>query len=252
MEGRVRPSRPGDIAVLEGWLKAQRRAGVEDSLYVNWSLTRNASQEGRLIVYEDADGDLPAYYWGPMHSMSGILEVRRDRRRRGIGRAIVESQFERAVRELEPLCYVSCAPQDSQTFWESMGFTFPAALRSYGGDPVGIRNLDIPLDVSGGENRDVLVRFVDEDRLYGAEGDGKIFTEFSPTARLASDGVIYFDRVVAFFDPTVIGEEGDLALELLVDGERVLLSKAKHDAAFAMGVRRCGLGFAVQRLDLRV
>lgn len=227
---------------------AQQRAGVEDSLYVNWRLTQQAAEEGSLVVYEDAMGDLPAYYWGPMHSLSGILEVRHDRRRQGIGRALVDSQFDQAVRDREPLCYVSCAPQNSQTFWERMGFMFPAGLRHYDHAPAGIRSLDIPLDLPEGEHCDVLVRFVDEDRLYGAEGSGKTYAEFRPAAVLASDGVIHLDQVVAFFDPGVLGGNGELAVELLVSGRRVLLSKAKYDDAVAAGVRRCGLGYAVEQI----
>jgi len=188
MDGIVRPACPGDVAVLNEWLMAQQHAGVEDSLYVNWHLTQQAAEEGRLVVYEDAMGNLPAYYWGPMHSLSGILEVRHDRRGQGIGRAIVNSQFEQAVRDREPLCYVSCSPQSSQAFWERMGFVFPIGLRHYDCAPAGIRNLDIPLDLPEGERCDVLIRFVDEDRLYGAEGSGEIYAEFRPAAVLASDG----------------------------------------------------------------
>jgi len=250
MDGTVRSAHPSDIAILKGWLVAQQRAGIEDSLYVNWPLTQQAAEDGRLVVYEDATGDVPAYYWGPMHSRSGILEVRHDRRREGIGRAIVDSQIEQAVHDHEPLCYVSCAPQSSQAFWERMGFKFSAGLRHYDRAPAGIRMLHIPLDLPEGECCDVLVRFVNEDRLYGSEGNGKIYAEFEPAAVVASNGVIYLDRVVAFFDPGVLGEHGDLSIELLVSGRRVLLSKAKYDAAIAAGVHRCGLGYAVEQIEI--
>jgi hypothetical protein len=133
-----------------------------------------------------------------------------------------------------------------------MGFMFPAGLRHYDRAPAGIRCLDIPLDLPEGERREVLVRFVDEDRLYGGEGSGKTYAEFRPAAVLASDGVIYLDRVVAFFDPVVLGENSDLAVELLVSGRRVMLSKAKYDVAVAAGVRRCGLGYALEQIEFDI
>lgn len=114
----VRKGRIIDLPFIREWLALEVRG--EQGFIHNWRMIEEACSEGQMLVWVDQEGPIGFLTRGI--SPSSILQVKSDRKRHGIGRALVE----RAIREEEAndnaVLVVQCEPTTSIEFWKSMGF----------------------------------------------------------------------------------------------------------------------------------
>ena len=88
--GFIRYSTDIDLEEILLWLEDQDRASVDGTFHCNRNLTIESHNAGELLVYIDSETNKAiAYQWGGLIT-PGILEVRADKRRQGIGKALTK------------------------------------------------------------------------------------------------------------------------------------------------------------------
>jgi N-acetylglutamate synthase-like GNAT family acetyltransferase len=86
----IRRSTESDLQAIHSWLRKEDAQGVKDNFLCNWEIIERSHGQGRLTVYVDGHSGVPVAFQlgGLLHP--GILEVRNDMRRKGIGRKLVD------------------------------------------------------------------------------------------------------------------------------------------------------------------
>lgn len=240
--GHIRAAVDSDIAVIEAWLKHQRKSGVK-TLEMNWNLTLKVYRNEGMLIYEDASSqEAIAYFWGSLNSTDSILEVRADQRGRGVGTAFVEYLLRQALVDGEGLLCIDCGATESEDFWRKMEFD----IEDVGHQVLGKRILSIPraLPVSA-EPVEVIIRFYPELASYKSEGVLTL-AEFWPSAVRDQQGIVWLAEKISYFDL----ERGDLVVEMILDGTPLCRGKAKHEQARAHGFFGCRNGYAIEKITL--
>lgn len=241
----VRKSTDDDLAKVFSWLQRQRAEGVSDSLFCNWELTEAKHHADELYIgIEGSTGEVVAYHWGELLN-SGILEVRKDRRGHRVGSAMVKSSIARSTLKGACCLKVQCAPAESRLFWESMGFLVHDEKGMYAHRLLALKHGECPQDAS---LKSVEIRFYPEPKIYSKTKTIKAIREFTPKAWLLDEsGEIQLAQRVAVF-AGLSGWKGDPVLEVLVDGKRVFLDKAKRIEAEEIGVEEDNGAYFIDRL----
>lgn len=233
---QARASTDADMIEIRAWLEQQERDEVHGTFLCNWNLTLRMHEEGRLLVYIDEETGKPvAYQWGGL-LQSGILEVRHDMRRRGIGEALVAHRLAEAVEAGEDILHIQCKPSTSIPFWQNMGFE---VRESDDGKNYALRymprKLELPCE---GKPVQLLVEWFPEARTREPA------TRAVRTLHIA--GVLVEDDEVCLAERALCSDEEvdlDLVLRVCVDGQEWFCDKAKYAAADELGVERCRNGF---------
>lgn len=236
----ARRSTDEDIEVIHRWLARQEADGVHGTFLCNWTITLERHKDGELLVYIDpATGEAIAYQWGNL-VRSGILEVRSDRRRQGIGEAMVRHRLAEAFDHNEDLLVIQCKPISSIPFWRRMGFETVQGER---GNTYGYRVLRRQLNLPA-EGRPVAVsiEWFPESRKWDR---GTVATgTFTPAAVQTLDGDVHLaERVHSFDGLPGQPRTGDVVVRIIVAGEERYFDKAKYDEAGWVGVQRCRNGY---------
>lgn len=209
------------------WLEEQDHNEVEGCFYCNKSLTIESHEEGGLLVYIDAITSLPiAYQWGGLIK-PGILEVRADRRGLGIGKNLVEYCIEKARREKQCILQIQCKPSTSIPFWKRMGFCLYDHTYNYAFRILEYKH-ELPED---GTPVSVEINFYLERRMW--EKDTAPLEQFTPAAVTVANTVYLADRVYIFCKPI----QGDVVIELRINGSAIYRDKAKYCEAEELGVQ---------------
>src|ERR1700733_389251 len=160
----IRRSTNRDLQAIHKWLVDQGARNVEGNFLCNWKLTKESHEEGNLLVCIDSkSGTAVAYQWGGLIG-PGILEVRHDMRRKGIGRQLVEHRIGEAYESNQCCLYIQCKPSSSIPFWKRMGFTL---LKSTNEDHYAYRILERKHNVPAhGTAVDVAIHFYPEDKKW--------------------------------------------------------------------------------------
>lgn len=241
----IRTSTEADIRAIHAWLKQEDSDGVYDNFLCNWEQIEKRHQDGRLTVYVDGPSNVPVAYQlgGLIHP--GILQVRSDMRRKGIGKKLVAHCMEEALKKDECLLLIQCTTKSSIPFWQSMGFTLfgdpPHQKKAYRILP---KRHQLP---PGGQRIDATARFFPEDRKWKGGETLAPYHSAVPTAMLMPDGVIHLSERVSFFRD-IHPDARDAVIEITVNGERRYCDKAKSSEAKRMGVRTCSNGFYIDRI----
>ena len=211
-----------DAATIYSWLLEHDRREVHGSFLCNWNLTQRVHDEHQLFV-ATLEGEPVAYIWGDF----GILEVREDLRKKGVGKQLVEYAMQSAISSDRIAVSIECKPESSIPFWEKMGFEFHNENEA---SFVFEKYLDIPAD---GSPVNVEIMFYPEQAKWTPETSP--IKSFSPTAVLDNQGIIHLQNRVAAY---VGGENynGDAMIKICVNGEPVYFDKAKCPGARAIGV----------------
>ncbi len=234
-KSRIRKSTNADLQAIHTWLVEQDARKIHGTFLCNWIQTKETHKEEKLLVYIDGESEQPvAYLWDNL----GILEVRHDMRRKGIGRKLVEHRIKRAIKDNECFLYIQCKPASSVPFWQRMGFTLLAPENE---NTYAYRFLEkehqLPPD---GVPVNVTIRFFPEDRKWNKNIPAHCVT--TPDAVKTPDGIIRLaKRVACFTDPRQ--NSGDLVIEIEVAGRILVCDKSKYPVARDLGVQRCNLGF---------
>lgn len=238
----IRLSTEVDLQAIRQWLEQEDAEGVYDNFLCNWEIIHECHQKGRLTVYVDGASGLPvAFQLGGLLA-PGILQVRNDLRRRGIGKKLVAHFIEEALKKDECVLHIECNPPSSIPFWLSMGFILydgpTPKKRAY---RVLRKEHHFP---KGGKQVDVAIRFFPEDRKWSGGEAIRAYDAAVPTAMQYHDGTIYLSERVSVFKG--LDQEGrDVVVEIALNGRRLYLDKAKYPEARQLGVRRCSNGFYI-------
>lgn len=114
----VRKGRKIDLPFIKEWLAAEVQGGR--GFIHNWRMIEDACAEGQMLVWIDQQG--PVGFLTHGISPSSILQIKTDRKRRGIGRALVERAIKAEEARDNAVLIVQCEPATSIEFWKSMGF----------------------------------------------------------------------------------------------------------------------------------
>lgn len=211
-----------DVETIHSWLLEHDRREVHGSFLCNWNSTQRVHDEHQLFVAAFEDEPV-AYIWGDF----GILEVREDFRKKGVGKRLVEYAMQRAISSGRIAVSIECKPESSIPFWEKMGFEFHNENEA---SFVFEKLLNIPSD---GTPVNVDIMFYPEQAKWTPET--LPIKSYSPTAVLDNHGTVHLQNRVAAY----VGSEnynGDAIIKICVDGEPIYFDKAKYSEARAIGV----------------
>ncbi len=241
LSNHVRQSTGADVKAIHEWLQEQAAAGMHDTLACNWRLTNKCHEEGRLLVYIDPASQTPvAYQWGGLVS-PGILEVRKDMRRRGIGQVLVGHCLALAKKSQEYILCIQCKPSTSIPFWQRMGFqlTDDSSPNEHFALLLLQEKFELP---DHGDPVEVVLEWFPERRKWDATTPA--------AARQAVRGVLLDGEVWLEERALCVRriEDGDAVLRVTVSGREWYCDKAKYEAAEDLGVERCSNGFFIEVL----
>ena len=230
-----------DLETILAWLAAEAAAG-DQTFHGNRSLIAKGQENSELFVLRNA-GEIVAFTLGKSGEIT-IQETRPDQRGKGYGRILARWGIDRARSADIVVIECECSPSNSLGFWKAMGFK--EMRRIYDPNPWVYLVLPKPLPVPAGNPVDVLIRVFDQDHLYSE--DAAVASEHQPQAARDADGVIHLaERIVIFVPDLLMGH--DVALEIVVNGERLFFDKAKQSEAAALGVKRdAGYEFYIDRI----
>jgi GNAT superfamily N-acetyltransferase len=224
-----------DIKQVHDWLVDHHRREIHGSFLCNWNLTQREHDKGNVIVgvYENVP---VAYMWADF----GIVEVREDYRRKGIGRNLVEYALDRA-RSSDNYCInIECAPETSIPFWQHMDFKLYNRNHAY---LIIEKSLPLP---KVGEPVDIEISFYPESKKW--EPETTALKVFSPPASKTSNGTIYLGNRVAIFGDGSIWHN-DPVLGIRISGSEIYIDKAKYQKATDLGVQSNNGAYAIERIN---
>lgn len=231
----IRKSTAADLKAIHSWLLEEKTQGVDGNFLCNWFVIERSHESGRLLVYVDGASGVPvAFQLGDLLS-PGILQVRNDMRRRGIGAKLVARRITEAQRNDECFLLIQCKPSSSVPFWRAMGFT----LFERGYERYGYRILpkkEQPPE--GGRMVRAEVHFTTGDRKRD-----KIIAPHNTTmsAVMTPDGVVHLGERVSCFR-TLYSGTPEPWVEIKVNGQRRYCGNAKYPEAKRIGVHECTNG----------
>jgi GNAT superfamily N-acetyltransferase len=116
---------PSDLTQILQWLKKD-----DSGFYGNQKLLETALSERQLVVYRGQD-DVTAFLAFGV-SPDGILAVRKDAQRRGIGSTLARYGIDQEVKSGTCILKIECCPLTSIPFWKRFGFTiYPGTNQGY-------------------------------------------------------------------------------------------------------------------------
>ena len=242
-KGIIRYSTDTDLEEILFWLEKQNLEGIDDTFYCNRNLTIDSHNEGKLLVYIDSvTNKAIAYQWGGL-IQPGILEVRADKRRQGIGKALVQYRIDEARKNNNCLLKIQCKPASSITFWQGMGF------KLYGDNNEAYQLLsqthELPRD---GIPVAVKISFYARERSW--KDDTLPIKTFTPNAvKIANDGVYLSERIAFFNYPNRYPH--DTVISIDVDGQQIYLNKAKYEEAKKLGICRDRNAFYLDKIKFK-
>ena len=240
--GFIRYSTDIDLEEILLWLEDQDRAGVDGTFHCNRNLTIENHNEGKLLVYIDSETNKAiAYQWGGLIT-PGILEVRADKRRQGIGKALVEYRINEALINNNCLLRIQCEPASSIPFWKRMGFQlYGNNMKNYAYRLLRKKH-DLP---DNGIGVPVKISFYPEQRKWN---DNTLpIKTFTPYAVQTPNDYVYLSERISFFDTTNEFRQ-DTVISIHVDGKLIYLDKAKYEEAIELGVSRDNGAFYLDKI----
>lgn len=241
----IRFSTNDDLAAVRAWLTEEDSRKVHGNFFCNWSVITRAHERGNLLVCIDTSAGLPvSFQLGGLIS-PGILQVREAYRGTGLGKRMVEHCIELAIAHNEPLLYIECKPSTSIPFWQRMGFQL---VGSGTGINHAFRTIDkaLPLPANGVDAK-VIIRFYPKTRDW--DMTTQPYATNSPTAKRDENGTVHLAQRVLFHEQA-FHHEGDLFVEIEVDGIQIFHDKAKRLEAAEKGLIRSRNGCFIDRIIL--
>jgi GNAT superfamily N-acetyltransferase len=226
-----------DATVILEWLQ-QEHAEDGEGFWSNRGIIENAALDGELYVIRRR-GTPVAFQVG--HHAPDIISVRKDYRRTGMGRALIEASIERAARDDITVLEVSLINRDALAFDCALGFeefSDPYDPHTLHARFVLEREFELPHD---GVRIPVTIAFGHE-----RSRQGPVFQLSG--VRDADDSIQLERRAIGVVQKTYLDD--DLLVRIEVGGVQLYSGKAKYDEARALGVTRGnrGLAFYLDRI----
>ena len=233
--GYIRFATKKDMKTIHNWLIRQDKDNVYESFLCNWNLTKEVYDKENIFVYIDNETDESVAYMWPNF---GIVEVRGDKRKQGLGSILVDFGIKYAIESGVTAIKIECAPITSVPFWRKMGFVFYTDKHAY-----FLLNKEHSFpDV--GNLVSVYIRFYPECKNWKPEtAPLKIFSQ---TAMKTPEGNIYLKNRISIFKEDNWG--GDPVIEINIDGKLLYLDKAKYPVASKLGIKNELYTFSIDRL----
>ena len=113
----IRRATQQDLAAVMAWLSRENDEGVDGCFWCHSDIIKSSQAQGDLRVLLE-NGQPVAFATG----LIGIVEVRSDRRRKGLGARLVKDCMKLPRDPDLPGIYIECKPHTSVPFWKRMGF----------------------------------------------------------------------------------------------------------------------------------
>jgi GNAT superfamily N-acetyltransferase len=101
-----------DLTAVRHMLEQEEAAGVMDNFLCNWNVVESYQRQRLLIACFDDQERVAGFLAGGLYRI-GILQVRHDLRRRGVGRALVK-EAARLAKRSKPVPYIECDPSSAE------------------------------------------------------------------------------------------------------------------------------------------
>ncbi len=235
MDGFVRKSIESDLGDIYSWLEEAEQTNVPDSFLCNWNVVKDSHQEGKLIVFAEDETNKPIAFQCGALLLPGILEVKFDKRKNGIGRKLVDHCVEQAINNDEWLLRIQCKPSSSIEFWKKMQFRIYDE-RNHAFRIIPKRNsLPNPaqptaIEVNVCERKSTATKVV----------------SFSPTAVATRNEVFLAERISFFKHEYATATEP--FVQVLLNGKEVFFDKTKRNEAKLLGFRHSHYGFCLDKI----
>lgn len=230
----VRTAVAADLPYIQEWLKHEVCNGF--GFINNWGMIQDACAQKLMTVFIEAEGAVGFLTRGI--SLDTILQTKSDCQRRGIGRALVEHAIRLEEANNNAVLVVQCEPRSSVEFWSKMGFEAHRDAEDFKHlKAIYMQRLSkvVHPHVRGDELEMVIVRVYPEKALY-------------PKEPVNPDRVHYvmakFDektRTLALAHRVSVAHEAmlkDPVVEVSWSGIEIVMGKAKHEEAVAVGFKR--------------
>jgi len=240
---QIRKSTDRDLRLIHAWLADQDAKNIPGTFFCNWEIIKKCHKEKRLTVYLHGPKEEPVAYRAGGLLGAGILEVRHDWRRKGIGRKLINYLIDLERKKDECVLMIQCKPSSSIPFWKRMGFKlFQYGDRKNHAYQILKKKRQLP---QNGKPIEITIRFFPEDKKWGKNLSA--LKVASPKAVKMPNGFIELSERVIFF-PAIYGEIRDAVIEIKIAGKILFCDKAKNPAARNLGVQWCTNGFYVDRI----
>lgn len=237
-----------DLTCILDWLEREYNEDGGLGFWCNRKIiTRALGRPGGLWVIR-RKGEAVAFQVGEF--AADIISVRKDERRCGLARRLVEASIGRAEAKDVNVLSGECAPETSLGFWKRMGFEEyrdPLQPNALTVRRVLPRTFSLPPNLPIVE---AVIGFYPEASQYHLSRDVKPISEDRVAGSRNQDGsVTLVRRVLGICDDEPEGR--DLVVKVEVDGMERCFCKAKHQSARDLGVRQDEIGntFYVDRLS---
>jgi GNAT superfamily N-acetyltransferase len=239
MDAEVIEATREDLDCILAWLEREYNEDDGVGFWCNRStITKAFSKPGHFWVIRQ-NGEAVAFQVGEF--AADILSVRKDQRKCGLARRLVEASIGRAEAKNVNVLSVQCAPETSLGFWERMGFEEyrdPHQPDDLTVRHVLARTFKLPPNFPTVE---VVVGFYPEASQYDRSNDMKPIGENRVAGSRNQDGSITLARrILGLRDDEPDGR--DLVVKVEVDGMELCFCKAKYQSAQDVGVQRDEVG----------
>ncbi len=224
----VQTANEADLQYILSWLESEY-AQDESGFWCNRGIIERSLS--RKDLYVSRESGLAIGFLVGDHSPD-IVSIKQDFKRRGIASALFDAALARAVINDVAMLQIECKPRNSWAFWKTQGFKPLPGAESEWGVSHAYRLVEKAFDLVDGVQKSVMVEFGPEALLR--QNSEKFFETYVVEGTVLNDGNIQLpNRLVG-----VNFGEGDLAVRISVDGQKILFEKAKYDEAKRFGVQR--------------
>ncbi len=227
----IEPSSDEDLHQVLDWLK-QERVHEGFGFYSNANLIENGHAAGDELFVLKAGPAVAAFVLGRPGSID-IFETRPDLRGCGYGRILANFCIDRGYHADIAVMEFECSPETSLPFWKKVGFSERPA--PWGDGTWVMKMMAKRLDLPDGDPTEVTIKILSEE--YAWSDNNEAIYEYRQRAIVDQSGVIWLPTRVVIFAPE-LPRNMDVAVEIVVDGVRRIIGKAKYEEPRNAGVLR--------------
>jgi GNAT superfamily N-acetyltransferase len=215
-----------DLAGIWRWLEDEYNKAGKVGFWGNRRLIEKSLEVQELFVVKH-NGDAVAFQMGLY--LDGIICVREEFQKKGIGKELLDATIQRAFRNNVNVLRGECSPVSSLSYWKKHGFT---QLTNEPRVEVQ-RILERQLDLSTGFPEVLVEIFVYPESVLRNKAVPHSFFQDMRGARTENGAVKLPRRVIVVKNNT--SANSDSVLKLVIDGKELYFDKIKYQGAKTLG-----------------